>query len=418
VDFTEPLDWSLRITAEDGELVRATGGVAEGHVERTWDLRDGEGNLVDAGTYTATINGTGTSGEMTPVITELVVSPAVTRRMGETRIGTSVALSEWAFESADTAIVASAAAYPDALVSGPLAGTLKAPVLLTDHGDLPEEVEDEIRRLGATRVHVIGGEAAIGESVVKELESDLEVTVDRIGGEDRFATAAMVADRVRQASPSTEVLVSLGAHRDPNRAFPDALSAGAFGADQQLPVLLTQSDTLPTATREALGAMAPESVRVFGGPVAISDTVERLVARASGAPVERFAGETRYDTSRLAAEALLARRERAGPAEADDSSEPVDLIFASGGNWPDALGAGAAAAMTEATFLLAHPEDLDAGMATRAFLEKWQQRIGIVSVAGGPIAVKGVVVTAISEYITVGDESERSPVEWPPDPNA
>ncbi len=32
--FTEPVDWSLRITDEDGELVRATGGTAEEHAER------------------------------------------------------------------------------------------------------------------------------------------------------------------------------------------------------------------------------------------------------------------------------------------------------------------------------------------------------------------------------------------------
>ena len=49
VRFSEPLDWSLRITDEDGELVRATGGVDEQEAQRTWDLRDAAGTLVDAG---------------------------------------------------------------------------------------------------------------------------------------------------------------------------------------------------------------------------------------------------------------------------------------------------------------------------------------------------------------------------------
>src|SRR5690606_13303391 len=112
-------------------------------------LRAADGGLVDAGTYTATITGSGASGEIRPVVTELLVSPTVTRRMGDDRIGTAISLSEWAFDTADVAIVASATAYPDALVSSPLGGTLGGPVLLTDPTDLPESVEDEIDRLGA-----------------------------------------------------------------------------------------------------------------------------------------------------------------------------------------------------------------------------------------------------------------------------
>jgi hypothetical protein len=424
VRFTEPLDWSLRITDADGELVRATGGTADDHVQRTWDLRDANGDLVDAGTYTARLTASGDSGEITPVVTKLVVSPTVTRRQGGDRIATSVALSTWAFDAADTAIVASARKYPDALVSGPLAGTLGAPVLLTEPDDLPEEVEAEIERLGATTVHVIGGEAAVGADVQAELEDDLgDVVVERIGGADRFATAALVAERVLDGAPATEVLLSLGRHEVEDRAFPDALSAGAFGADLTLPVLLTDRDRLPRATREALAAMAPQDVTLFGGTAAITDGVEERVRDVSGATIERFAGATRYDTSRMAAEELLDRRDVPSPEEAPaggevDDAPLIDLIFASGGNWPDALGAGAAAARTDTVFLLAHPDDLDAGEATRSFLDRWDGRIGAANVAGGSVAVHGRVVTAIAQYVSTDETVESEPIEWPPDPFA
>lgn len=415
VQFTEALDWSLRITDEEGALVRATGGRDETRAQRTWDLRDSRGRMVDAGTYTATLTGRGPSGVITPVVTELVIAPTVKRRQGENREATSVALSTWAFETADTAILASAQAYPDALVSGPLAGSLDAPVLLTGRDDLPEEVESEIRRLGADQVYVIGGEVAVGDAVEDELARDLPgVAVERLGGADRFATAALVAEQVLGDATTDEVLLSLGRHADPSRAFPDALSAGAFGAAQQLPVLLTSGDELPEPTADALEAMAPDTVRVFGGTVAISQDVADEVRAASGGLVRRFAGETRYDTSRLAAEELLARRGITGPTAGDGL---VDLIFASGTNWPDALGAGAAAAKTGTLFLLTHPRDLDDAAATRSFLERWNGRIGRASVAGGPVAISGTVLNQLSPYVSDDEREPTEPIAWPTDPN-
>lgn len=417
VTFTETLDWSLRITDEDGELVRATGGTGEDRAERTWDLRDADGGLVDAGRYTATLTGSGASGAITPVVTDLLVSPTVSRRMGDDRIGTAIALSEWAFETADVAIVASATAYPDALVSSPLAGALGGPVLLTDPNDLNESVEDEIDRLGASRVIIVGGRAAVGQAVADELESDLDVTVERLGGADRFATAALVAEQVLAAAPSDEVLISLGVHAEEHRAFPDALSAGAFGAELKLPVILTATDTLPEASRSALSSMEVETVTMFGGTMAIAESVERRVAGLTDTTVDRFAGETRFDTSRLAAEDLLARQGVDREASRTEDDAPIDLIFASGQNWPDALGAGAAAAATGSLFLLTPPDDLDHAPDVQAFLDDWAEWIGGANVAGGPAAVAGKVLAAISEYVTTGKDVDGEPIDWPADPN-
>ena len=52
-------------------------------------------------------------------------------------------------------------------------------------------------------VIIVGGRAAVGRAVADELESDLDVTVERLGGADRFATAALVAEQVLAASDET-----------------------------------------------------------------------------------------------------------------------------------------------------------------------------------------------------------------------
>lgn len=446
-EFTEPLDWSLRISDENGDVVRRTGGTDETTMDRTWDLRDQAGEVVNVGTYTATITGTGASGSIGPVVSTVSVAP-VARRAGEDRVATSVALSRWAFDRADTVILASAGAYPDALVSGPLAGKLDAPVLLTHRDGLHWAVEHEIERLGAENVYVVGGPVALSDQVERDVNALAGVTATRLGGEDRFATAALVADKVLAGQPATEVLLSLGRHEDESRAFPDALSAGAFGADLTLPVLLTNRDELPKATRTALSDMDPDTLTVFGGTVAITDPVVRTARRITGAATSRFAGETRYDTSRLAAEDLLARRAEAPDADASptpsesDTATPsetaspsaspspsetasttpeedrIDVIFASGGNWPDALGAGAAAAKTGSVFLLTHPDDLDDSPHTRQFLQQWEDRLGDASVAGGPVAVANRVLTAIAAYVPMPSHlAPTEPIAWPGDPN-
>ena len=140
------------------------------------------------------------------------------------------------------------------------------------------------------------------------------------------------------------------------------------------------------------------------------------MAEAVDAEVARLAGDDRYDTSRLAAEELLTRREVPTRAEAAADTPPVDLVFASGENWPDALGAGAAAAHTGAVFLLAHATDLDRVAATRSFLEDWDGRIGAASVAGGPVAITAGVITEIAPYVSQG-QSDTEPITWPTDPS-
>ncbi len=452
VDFTEALDWSLRITDEDGALVRATGGTGESSMARTWDLRDDAGHLVDGGTYQAVVSGTGADGDIRPITTSLVIAPAVRRERGDTRVETAVALSSWAFEAADTVVLASAAAYPDALVASPLAGVSDGPVLLTRRDEAPQVVLDELERLGTSRVLVVGGEAVVARDVLDELVEE-GMQVERLAGSDRYETAGIVASRIADVAEVTELLVALGNHEDPARAFPDALSAGAFGADQTAPVLLSRSSALPSAAASALDLVAPADVRLFGGTGALTDVIEDEVrAVVPDAAVNRFAGADRYATSRLAAEAILARRGVTQPAPdpADDASpdattdpsadpsatespsaEPspsdsadpadaprVDLVFASGVNWPDALGAGAAAAAQGAVFLLTHPEDIERSEAVLAFLDDWRAAIGAATVAGGPAAIAATIVDRLAEYATSGGVSGVDPIAWPADPRA
>ena len=179
---------------------------------------------------------------------------ATGRIAGPDRVATSTAFSELGWEDgADTAVVASARGFPDALAGVQLADAVDGPMLLTEPDRLVPALADELRRLAPSEVLVLGGPNAVSPDVVDAIGARLpDATVRRISGPDRYATAAAIATTAIQrweqsgATIADEVLLASGL------AFPDALAAGPYVAASHAPMLLTAPDHLPDATRDAL----------------------------------------------------------------------------------------------------------------------------------------------------------------------
>lgn len=82
----------------------------------------------------------------------------------------------------------------------------------------------------------------------------------------------------------------------------DALAAAPLGGRLDAPVVLTEPTVLSDAARDALVAAAPDVVLIAGGTGAISaDVAEAIRTLLPVARVDRFAGDTRYDTAALLA---------------------------------------------------------------------------------------------------------------------
>lgn len=314
-----------------------------------------------------------------------VAEPAEVGRIAAAdRIGTAVALSAEAFDAADVALLARADDFPDALAASGLAAELDAPVLLTSTGGLDARVREELERLGAGEAVLLGGEAALSEQV----EEDLDQTgVDhrRVGGRERFETAALVADEVVRIGGAVDrAVVALGARADDGDAWPDAIAAGSLAAAARAPVLLTRSDELPEVTGAALGRLLAEGqvVHVTGGPAAVNEDVAREIADA-GYDVRRLGGATRYDTAVAVLDAALGA-----------GADPDPLLLASGEVFADALTGAPAAHHLGGALLLVHPRDLDSSPASRRFVE---EHAGITSalVLGGTEAVSDDVLNEV-----------------------
>ena len=292
---------------------------------------------------------------------------------GPNRFVTAVAASKLAFPgSADTVIIATAYNWPDALAGSGLAGAVDGPVLLTRQDRLPGETLGEIRRLGATQAYVLGGRAAASDAVVNALEAELGASnVTRIGGIDRYETAALVsAEVIVQLGPSWDGTALLATGRD----FPDAIAASPLSAAAGWPVFLIHPDGVTSADTTMLAGLNTGHAVVLGGDASIPTGAESTLA-SGGISSERVSGSDRYSTSIAIAEY--------GAAQAGLSWDVVG--FATGLDFPDALAGGVACSSRNGVMIL-NPRDTVNDSLRRA-LTTHRSEIDEVLYFGGEAAI-------------------------------
>ncbi len=297
------------------------------------------------------------------------------RVAGGDRVATAAEATRRTFGVIPTVVVATADDYPDALAAVPLAASVGGPVLLVgDH--LSDETRRELHRTGALEAIVVGGPKAVSAEVVAELEA-AGLTVRRVSGGDRFATAAAVA---RELGPTDEAFVVSG------RGFADAVSAAPVAASLGAPILLVEpTGTVPAATRAALADLGVTRTTVVGGEGAVGAGVAAALPRPS-----RLSGPDRYATNAAVVEHALAR----GLA--------LDEVYvATGGAFPDALSAGAVAAAGEwgapprGVVVLVDGGDASRSGPTLALLRRHAGAIERVLVFGGEKAVSASAAEAV-----------------------
>lgn len=128
---------------------------------------------LDAGTEVLVAGGVAAVSDA--VVAELVqLGFEVERISGEDRYETSAEVAERLFPSATAVVLATGSNFPDALAGAAMAGRSGAPVLLV--GDtLPDAVRDylEDRASQITEVYVLGGDLAVSDAVLAEVEAIL-----------------------------------------------------------------------------------------------------------------------------------------------------------------------------------------------------------------------------------------------------
>jgi putative cell wall-binding protein len=143
-------------------------------------------------------------------------------------------------------------------------------------------------RVGAGVAALVGLSLAGVGSAQAAPAFDPGATGSRIGGTDRYATAALIAQQAWTSAAT--VIVANG---ETNGI--DALSASYLAGLKDAPILLTRHDGVPAETAAAIAKLNPSTVIVVGGEPSVStSTYSALTAGRVG---QRIAGTDRYETA-------------------------------------------------------------------------------------------------------------------------
>ncbi|MCY4517054.1 MAG: cell wall-binding repeat-containing protein [Acidimicrobiaceae bacterium] len=222
----------------------------------------------------------------------------VTRVAGDDCYGTAVEVAELVGSSPGvpgtyrregrTALVATGEVFADALAAGPLAYTGEHPILLTPRASLDQRVSQFLRSSRTEHVIMLGGTAAVSSSVERAIEQ-LGISVERLFGTDRHATAVSVGEvLLGENSPDScfggdQVGLAYG------RKAADAITSGPLLGELCAPLVLTELRDLPRATSDFLeadeyvtgDADGDLRITIFGGTAAVSRSAENDAVNAA-----------------------------------------------------------------------------------------------------------------------------------------
>jgi stage II sporulation protein D len=307
----------------------------------------------------------------------------VTRISGADRYETSVAISKTTFGKTTDVVLARSDSFSDAASASYLSGAIDQtphPILLTASDSLPDSVFNEIKRLGPSRVWLMGDRTAISKAVEDRIKS-LGVSIVRVGGKDRYETARLLVTDARLPMGRTAFLVNGGSPAD-------AISAASLSAAAELPLLYTEAATLHPQAKRAIEFGGFRRVVIVGGEQAVSAQVAAELAKVCPngrcVTVERVAGADRTETAVAMAKWAI--------ANINFSSSHINVVR--GDRSTDAATAAAHAAVERAPLLITRgPNDIGIGIKT--WLGELGSSVTSIDVIGDQGAVSDSVVQQI-----------------------
>ena len=200
-------------------------------------------------------------------------SQQTTRISGKDRITTSVEISKSAYTTSENVVLASGFNFADALSAGQLASALDAPLLLSSQNKLDSQTKNEINRLKAKKVYVVGGDNAISKTGIDTTLKSEKIDVTRLEGQDRYSTSQKVMEKTKEIINPEYLLIASG------KNFPDALAATGFFVNHKSVMVLSDGVTYPQSNLQeiAIGGKNQLPLKGFTG--------------------KRVSGKDRYETA-------------------------------------------------------------------------------------------------------------------------
>lgn len=281
-------------------------------------------------------------------------SQNVYRIAGRTRIATSAEISKSVYSKSENVVLASGSNFADALSAGQLASALDAPLLLSSKDKLDSETENEINRLKAKNVYIVGGDLTIKKSSVDSYLKKKNIKVTRLEGDNRYQTSQKVMGKTKEFINPEYLLIASG------KDFPDALAATSFMVNHKSVMVLSDGNSYPKSNLKeiAIGGKKQLPLDNFKG--------------------ERISGRSRYETA-----LAIAKR---------SFNDNRNVVLSSGQVFADSLSAVSLTKKHNAPIILTEFENLTNN--TKEYLNK---RENIYIVGGLKTVDKDIFTNITSE---------------------
>jgi len=188
----------------------------------------------------------------------------VRRVAGADRYETAVEVAGLVTDKPADVLLASGTQFADALVAGPAAGVVRAPIVLTAPTGLPDATASYLAGVPGAHRTVIGGRVAVSDAAAAAAGA-----TDRVAGADRYDTSVRVAQR--WFPDAAQLSFATGT------SFQDALAGAALSARSHIPLVLVSSRATVDYVRSQLASL--QSTIVYGTTAAVPDAaVSQLFA--------------------------------------------------------------------------------------------------------------------------------------------
>ena len=268
---------------------------------------------------------------------------------GKNRIETAVKISKENYKQADAVILVNSIKEVDALSASPLASKENSPILLINEDNIPKIVEEEIERLGAKKIFLIGGKNSISNSVIENIKLETE----RINGLDRFETAIKIAEKTGM----TENIILANGY-----SLIDALASSSLAIKEDRSIILVKKNEIPKSAEKIINEA--KDILIVGGKNSVD-----LELKA-----ERLDGSNRYETAIKVAK-------RAYP-------NPKSIALSNADAFADSLVFGPVTEKLESPILLTEKSNLR--KETKEYLNK--EKIEKIYILGGTDSIENDIL--------------------------
>ncbi|NLL53444.1 MAG: hypothetical protein GX248_12180 [Peptococcaceae bacterium] len=338
----------------------------------------------------------------------------VKRLQGQDRYETMLEIAKKLYpDKAENVVLATGKDFADALAGVPLANQKNAPILLVNSSvDLSRDVFAYIQQhlISGGGVYILGEKHAIPDSFIMHLRSMgiPEKNIHRLGGADRYETAV----RIAQELDHDQGLFYLASGSN----FLDAVAASVFAATEKnesgkypegVPLILLPSNSkIPESVSNYFQTMISTEeqkvyVKVIGGEASIP---ESSLAKLKSIFPQMIINDDRFVDDNLDKTliSLYTGDERfysAWRSLGDEDTKPV-VIFATGGDFPDALTGAVLAAKYHAPLILINQNvSSDTKNLLTDFRDKNPKDEFAIIVLGGPQAFSDENLRTVDELL-------------------